>query len=325
MIYKDLKELFKSLNLSDINEEPERITGGLLHTMMKVKTDESTYAVKHLNPIIMKREKAYSDFIFSEKFARFAHKNNIKSIAAIVIAEEVVHIYKGNHYLIFPWLEGETIKDIKLDQARKIGLLLADIHLLNYKTDIEKESAYELSDWNSYLKVSEEEKSIWLNEYKNNLEYLKNLEIKAVNSLKENPEDVISHRDLDPKNVMWDKDKNPVVIDWESAGPVSSTVELLEVALDWSESFNKKDNFKMIIESYKSKKNVDIRKLKEAVYSINYNKLKWLEYNIKRSLKIESSNKEEEDLGTKEVISTLKNILEFSKSIAEIEKYLDKL
>lgn len=43
---------------------------------------------------------------------------------------------------------------------------------------------------------------------------------------------VISHRDLDPKNVMWDG-MNPYLIDWEAAGPVNPYQEFLEVALYW--------------------------------------------------------------------------------------------
>ena len=43
---------------------------------------------------------------------------------------------------------------------------------------------------------------------------------------------VISHRDLDPKNVMW-KEKNPYIIDWEAAGYVNPYQELVEVLNYW--------------------------------------------------------------------------------------------
>ena len=44
---------------------------------------------------------------------------------------------------------------------------------------------------------------------------------------------VISHRDLDPKNVMWNYNK-PVLIDWESAGYINPMQDLIETAIYWS-------------------------------------------------------------------------------------------
>ncbi|MFS1511599.1 phosphotransferase [Chengkuizengella sp. SCS-71B] len=56
---------------------------------------------------------------------------------------------------------------------------------------------------------------------------------------------VISHRDLDSKNVMWNQD-NPVLIDWESAGYINPMQDLIETAIYWSEneigSIDKKRN-----------------------------------------------------------------------------------
>ncbi|WP_449602525.1 phosphotransferase [Paenibacillus sp. Marseille-Q9583] len=45
---------------------------------------------------------------------------------------------------------------------------------------------------------------------------------------------VISHRDLDQKNVLWDELQIPIIIDWEAAGPIHPTQELIDVALYWS-------------------------------------------------------------------------------------------
>jgi thiamine kinase-like enzyme len=45
---------------------------------------------------------------------------------------------------------------------------------------------------------------------------------------------VISHGDLDQKNVLWDDSGKPLVIDWESARPLNPTYELLQTGLEWS-------------------------------------------------------------------------------------------
>ncbi|MFC6230692.1 hypothetical protein ACFQI7_22975 [Paenibacillus allorhizosphaerae] len=51
--------------------------------MMKVETDHGAYAVKVLNPRIMKRETAVGKFIFSENVARTACLNQIPAITTI--------------------------------------------------------------------------------------------------------------------------------------------------------------------------------------------------------------------------------------------------
>lgn len=66
---------------------------------------------------------------------------------------------------------------------------------------------------------------------------------------------VISHRDLDPKNVMWSSEGQPVIIDWEAAGWVNPAQELMEVALYWSDFESghiRKADFCAVIHAYRN-------------------------------------------------------------------------
>ena len=45
----------------------EKISGGLMHRMFKVKTTTATYTIKVLNGEVMNREDAYNNFVVSEK------------------------------------------------------------------------------------------------------------------------------------------------------------------------------------------------------------------------------------------------------------------
>jgi thiamine kinase-like enzyme len=38
---------------------------------------------------------------------------------------------------------------------------------------------------------------------------------------------IISHTDMDPKNVLWHDDTSPVLIDWEGAGLANPTADIL--------------------------------------------------------------------------------------------------
>ncbi len=63
---------------------------------------------------------------------------------------------------------------------------------------------------------------------------------------------VISHRDMEPKNVIWDG-MNPSVIDWEASGYVNPYQELLEVVNYWADDGKGslyKEYFDTIIEAY---------------------------------------------------------------------------
>jgi len=320
-----IPELFKQLNLGEVIEEPLRVTGGLLHHMYKVSIKDKAYAVKVLNPIIMERKPAMGHFIFSEAFARHAYRNGIKSVHAVEFDGKVVQECCNQHYLVFPWLEGKTLQKEDIDQSKckKIGTLLARIHNLNYEEVNESGSSVDFVDWDQYIPLAS--KAIWFDEFSSNLDKIKMIEKEAISALMNNQSNVISHRDLDPKNIMWQDVMNPVVIDWESTGPVNAGVELLKVALDWSDGGQNKLEFQSVIKAYSEKQEIDLLHVSEALYTINDGKLKWLDYNIKRSLGIESSNEEEQLLGTNEVISTLKDIMTYVKQIPCIKAYIKEL
>lgn len=54
----NLEKLTDQMGLGHMLEEPVRVTGGLLHKVYHVTTTAGEYAVKVLNPEIMKRPKA---------------------------------------------------------------------------------------------------------------------------------------------------------------------------------------------------------------------------------------------------------------------------
>lgn len=70
-------EIMETFDLGTVLEKPVKVTGGLSHKMYKVVTNKRTYAVKELNSGVMKRDTAYENFLFSEKFTDLAKLNNI--------------------------------------------------------------------------------------------------------------------------------------------------------------------------------------------------------------------------------------------------------
>lgn len=299
-------------------KEINKISGGLSHRMYKVVTDKGIYAIKELNPGVMKRKDAFSNFIFSEKVSEIAIRSGITAIGALKVNNEVITKIDDNYYMIFEWIDGTTLKadEITEKHCEIIGEVLAKIHNIDFN-EIEDEKIKNLNleyyDWNKYIDLAEKNNKVYLNLLKQNVELLYELNEKSIKALRcANENLIISHTDLDRKNVMWQDDK-PFIIDWEASGYINPTIELIQVAWYWSGGdienidYNK---FNTLINSYKDlyKGNID-KRIEELVYADNYGGLGWLDYNLKRSLCIENNYEQDEiELAENEVVQSINEI-----------------
>lgn len=312
LIYK----LFERLQLGTIIDKPSRVNGGLLNRMYKVNTSNGMYAVKHLNPEVMKRENAKENHILAEKIANIAKNNGINCVPAKIINGINLHEIEGNYFFVFDWFNGKSIDEdkITLEHVKKVATLLAKIHNIDFE-EVKNECRLgkELSEvnWDFYISKVENEKIKEL--LINRKEYLTELDKMATNARKEILNSlVVSHRDLDLPNILWDKDNTPTIIDWESSGVVNPCEELLETAWDWSggqEYFDEK-KFIFFINTYKENGG-NLSDLSKAVYANFKNKSGWLEYNLKRVCKLECLDEEEQKLGEKEVVRVINEIIVF--------------
>ncbi|MED1862370.1 phosphotransferase [Fictibacillus nanhaiensis] len=213
--------------------------------------------------------------------------------------------------------------------CEKIGGILADIHrtdfselaIPNEKPDIEEPTV-----WNYYLQKGKENRLEWVEILLENLDSLydwNSSAIEASESLSSNI--IISHRDLDSKNVMWQL-HNPVLIDWESAGFINPMQDLIETAIYWSKNEKgeiNKQKFFSFISGYK-KRSGELHSDWKMVLENGYlGKLGWLEYSLKRSLWIECTDKEEQQLGITQVTETIYEIRNYAKQIPKLLDWLN--
>lgn len=326
-------KLCESLNLGEVIREPSAITGGLLHRMFMVETTLGKYAVKALNPQIMARPTALDNYLRSERITNIA-SYNVPAQPAKTINGEAIQKIENQYYLIFDWIDGCSLKSHEIDKVRceKMGSIVARLHMTDF-TQIEKNNEHFVgtkeTDWNSYLIKGEELHSVWvklLQEKRDQL-YSWSGKAKRSSSRMSADEKVIGHGDLEPKNVMW-LDDNPIIIDWESAGYVNPMHDLIETAIYWSveESGSvNKDKFGAFINGYQKQFGIvkaDWKMILEYGY---VSKLEWLEYNLKRSLWIECSDEQEQQLGTLEVIGTIKTIKQYEAMASVLEEWLNEL
>lgn len=94
------EKLCNVLQLGEVVGTPEVVTGGLLHRMYAVETTRGKYAIKALNPQIINRPTAMTNFINSEQIASIV-ANNIPALPSKKINGAIVQEIDNQFYLVF--------------------------------------------------------------------------------------------------------------------------------------------------------------------------------------------------------------------------------
>lgn len=234
--------------------------------------------------------------------------------------------------MVFQWVEGKSVfpPDISKKHCKIIGDILGKMHRLNISLDdVKAEGTGELMyEWDKYLQMAKKQETQandWFLRYENAMEDILAWNRAACNAQEIlNQNKVISHGDLDPKNVMWDG-YTPYIIDWEAAGYVNPYQELLEVVNYWADdgkgSLNK-DYFDAIIEAYG--RHVSLRNAAwDNVFAGSYaGMLGWLAYNVKRALGIEASDDAEIRLGEEQVEGTINALYDYQEKVELLKDWL---
>lgn len=330
-LQKDIETIVKKENLGDEVKSITRVAGGLSHKLYKVVTDKGIYAIKQLNSGVMKTKEAYSNFIFSETVTEIVKENGITAIGAIKLNNnDIIKKLNNKYYMAFNWLEGKTLKPEEITEmhCEIIGEVLAKIHNIDFskiEDNKRKKGSIDEFDWNEYLKLAEKENKCYVDILDKNINLLYELNKKVIEEIEyANNNLIISHRDLDRKNVIWQEYK-PFIIDWEASGYINPTIELIQVAWYFSGGDVERIDyrkFEILISTYKkyAKKEID-REPQKLIYVGICDGLEWLNYNLKRSLCIENNIEEDEiKLAESEIIQS---ILEIKYYVSQINNIID--
>ena len=124
------QEVVQQFGLGELTARPERVSGGLMHKMYRVETSAGVYALKLLNPVIMKRPDAMGNYQKAEKLERILQKNDIPVIPALEKDGLKMQCLDGRYYYLFDWFGGKALDwdEIGEVHCRLAGKLLAKIH-----------------------------------------------------------------------------------------------------------------------------------------------------------------------------------------------------
>ena len=322
-----IKKLFETLSLGIVTAPVVPVSGGFMHRIYKVCTQNHTYAVKHLNTEIMKRPKAMENYKKAERLEAILEEAGIPIVPALMFCGKKMQELQDNYFYIFDWHDGSITdwNNITPEQCWKAGNIQGRIHAIKIgRIEATEFIEPELSaiDWNEYLEkatssatsAAAKEVESLLKENLPLLDYAQT-ELNKARLALPNITTIIDE-DMDPKNVMWENGE-PVVIDLECldyGNPVSSAIQL---SLQWSgitlcnfDAEKQKAFFDGYFEAYDNG-----FKDYKSVFGLTYTWIEWLEYNIQRALGA-SQDKTEQELGLTEVKNTINRI----KYIRKIEE-----
>lgn len=321
-------KIFKQIGLGSLTSTAQVLSGGLLHQMFAIHSTAGTYAVKALNPQIMLRPTAKQNYINAENIATLAAQT-LPALPAKIVQGQVLQEIDGQYYLIFDWSDKQPIKQEEITAAHchKLGSTLALLHNTDFSTlqltaPAPQESI--LTDWHGYLQQGMAMNAPWVTNIQELITKLNAWKEECLIANQQLQADTISHRDLDPKNTLWEKSEL-IIIDWEAAGFINATHDLLETALYWAKNergkidFHKLSTFIHAYQQIRPRINTDWATALQIGLS---GQLDWLEYNLKRSLGIECNSTEEKTLGNEQVILSLNKLKQDETNKSLLEQYL---
>ncbi|MBP5491170.1 MAG: DUF4298 domain-containing protein [Lachnospiraceae bacterium] len=315
-----IHKLMKHCGLGEFTAEITPVTGGLMHRMFKVRTESGTYAVKCLNPEIMKRPAARENYATAEALEERLEEARIPMVAAMTIKGRKMQELDGEFFYIFRWQKGRITDagTVTAEQCRKAGELLGKIHAIDSKTA--EPEAPELSgiDFAKYARMAREAGSPVAELLAENTKLLENAQ-KRLNEAREALPSIVSicDDDMDPKNVMWFRGK-PFVIDLECLAYGNPAGVFVDLALQWAGMVNgayRRENLEAFYEGYRSAYDNGFLAY-DTLYGIAYTWVEWLEYNIRRALGLEGSGGDERQLGEWEVRNTVARI----RALGDVEE-----
>lgn len=329
---KKLEKLVRKFDLGSKIIKATQIHGGLSNRMYRVETDKAEYAIKKLNKTLMQNKTEFERITFAEKVSKIAEENGVFVERALEFEDKIIHEIDEDYYMVFKWNHGIHLKpeDVADEICGIIGELLTKIHNLDFsKIEAEKSKKTEtrIIDWQHYANVAKNQNKYYYKDLVENIEILYEINKKTNEALEYAKNNlIISHRDLIKKNILWNNNI-PTVIDWESSGYVNPTVELVQVCWNWANGDVGKfefEKFGIIVNSYlqhvKKYKKEDMKKL---IYANLWEAIEWLEYNLKRSLCIESTYRNEEIELAEEQIDYLNHEIKYA--MTQIEQVANSL
>jgi Ser/Thr protein kinase RdoA (MazF antagonist) len=294
-----IEQLCNLLNLGKPREALSGLAGGFHHRVWRLETERGTFVIKQLSPDTDLTDKAViNHYNVTESIASKFAECGISAVSALRHDGVFLQVIDEEAYLVFPWTDAVALNDgeVSSHHALAVAELLAkmhsaDIEVLGVESELGEPSGE--GDVEELVDVAMKEGlsvAPLLNEQRSLLMRIARQYQKALPLLERRQ--IISHGDMDQKNVLWDSDDKPVIIDWEAAHRINPTQEVVSVALEWSGITADFDEalYSQFVVAYSRAGGTITPNLLEAALHCELGKwLDWLMYNIGRLVNLQST------------------------------------
>ena len=328
MIENTIARLFETSGLGTVLPPVSPVSGGFMHRMYRVNTAGRSYAVKHLNPGIMKRPGVMDNYRRAEKLEKIIEDAGIPVVAALTINGRKMQELDGEYFYVFRWQNGSITdwNNITPEQCRQAGTIQARIHALQPRRTDHHDPELSTIKWAEYTAEAERRGSVIAPLLKDNEQLLNDAQDALNNARLALPDiECITNEDMDPKNVMWDEGR-PVMIDLECLDYGNPVSHVLQLSLQWSGITTcdlDLEKTKAFFDGYLGTWDNGFRDY-GSVLGLAYTWIEWLEYNITRALG-QCQDESEREMGISEVRSTLSRIRYIREKEDGIRLMLDQL
>lgn len=313
-------EICSQLNLGKLLDKPTRIFGGLLNKLYKIKTTNGYFAVKQLLHKDIDKPQILHRYELSEQIAAKFKELNIPTIEALKHHNKYILYVNNDYFIVYPWVEASSIDEAtSKPHVLKMAKLLAQIHSIKLDiSDVAANISY-YHENEEIIELIDKTLIVKLKEFKNMILKLNQSYIDFLPLLKTTTQ--ITHCDLDYKNILWNKALMPKIIDWESAGKLSTAQEFINMSIDWNGRRANMDLslFKETIKTYINHGGkLDYESFKAGLAGTFGNYINWMIYNLKRIL--HPTSEEEKNMGIDEVNKLLISFTHLFPKIDELRE-----
>lgn len=256
----------------------------------------------------------------TEATAHAFSRQGIPALHALDVDQQHLQLLDGVGYLVYPWTNATACHRNGIEERHAVIVASTLAHM--HSSDI---NVPELRDVPAFPVTAERVIDLVQLAKQRNVRYndilaerlddlLRIVELHAPALALLEGHQVISHGDLDHKNILWDESGDPLLIDWESARRLNPTYELLLEALDWggiTANFDARP-FTTILRAYVDAGGLIVEDMIPAASdAIQGAWVSWLLYNVGRAVGLKDTR--QRAIGSSQVDLVLSALLRMEK------------
>lgn len=259
------------------------LKGGRSHTTIYLLTSKGEYVVKQL----LSRHGHALDLNRFRNTAAIAHwfaKHGVSAVPPFLINGDVIVEIDASYYMVYPYVNANMLHFNKygIKRCQHVAAALAQLHTLNPQVRAPHAWRFHYNEtaWNDAYHYFRERHVFSIAPRLQKMQStIAQCFADYERCLPHIEEDrVVSHRDIDRRNVLWKANGEFVLIDWDLAGHIDAAVELMYVVLGLSmraKGVFDRERFSTLLTTYSAKRPIKTKDAEALVLTVLCNWLTW--------------------------------------------------